>query len=535
MPRFPPGLKLTGTPSSPRGRGLKAARPFAPGEAVAVFTTPSIAIPDSPSLYQVCNYCLSPDVPVRACTGCRTVMYCSAPCQKADWSLVHKQECKVCKRVRAEGHDFLPTPVRALVHWLLREDMIAAAAEMEGHIEEFRGQTKEWADMELQAMAALHYLGREANPRSVGIAMEMLCRLQVNSFNRLDEDVGQTGMFVNPALAMVNHSCVPNAFIQFVGRKAVLRAYPAVKEGEELEISYIDFNLHRSHRQQALKERWHFICICPRCTDDLDVYHVCQLYPHLVLNSFSLNSDLDIFRDAPVQQSSQANESLQRLVEKIHPICSKPLIDPGVSEGSVQVLRKRWHMCEPLRIAKLYAIEPFPRVMGQASIYFGERNNFPYSLAICCFLALRSDPIKSPMPFSAVRIKGLLMIANLLSNTAPISGATLPTSGASVSARLTQALSKMDQATMTQAILAIAVRWATMAHSDEWQVCQEAKSQLKDLENLPGRDKEKALIRAWARNQGASEGKLFFEYAVLSPIRELAEFALEVMDTEFGS
>jgi len=61
----------------------------------------------------------------------------------------------------------------------------------------------------------------------------------VNSFNRLDEDVDQTGLFLNPALAMVNHSCIPNAFVQLVGRQAVLHAYQEIKKGEEIQISYI--------------------------------------------------------------------------------------------------------------------------------------------------------------------------------------------------------------------------------------------------------------------------------------------------------
>jgi SET and MYND domain-containing protein len=61
----------------------------------------------------------------------------------------------------------------------------------------------------------------------------------VNSFNRLDEDVAQNGLFMNPALAMVNHSCTPNAFVQFVGRQALLHAYQEIKKDEEIEISYI--------------------------------------------------------------------------------------------------------------------------------------------------------------------------------------------------------------------------------------------------------------------------------------------------------
>jgi len=47
------------------------------------------------------------------------------------------------------------------------------------------------------------------------------------------------GIFLDPALAMVNHSCVPNAFIGFDKRTAVLRAARAIEEGEEITISYI--------------------------------------------------------------------------------------------------------------------------------------------------------------------------------------------------------------------------------------------------------------------------------------------------------
>jgi SET domain-containing protein len=44
---------------------------------------------------------------------------------------------------------------------------------------------------------------------------------------------------MHPTLAMVNHSCVPNAVVAFTGRKAFLRALRSMKSGEEIEISYI--------------------------------------------------------------------------------------------------------------------------------------------------------------------------------------------------------------------------------------------------------------------------------------------------------
>lgn len=52
-------------------------------------------------------------------------------------------------------------------------------------------------------------------------------------------DTGQAGIFLHPKLAMVNHSCVPNAAVSFSGRKAFLRAELPLKEGDEVTISYI--------------------------------------------------------------------------------------------------------------------------------------------------------------------------------------------------------------------------------------------------------------------------------------------------------
>lgn len=175
--KVPNGLELSGTPTSPRGRSLKATRSFAPGELVARFEDPSIAIPDSPSLPATCSYCLDTDCTVRACTGCRGTFYCSTPCQKADWSLVHKRECKIFQSVRAQGHPVLPTPVRALVHMMLRADMKEVSAELEGHAESFMSKESEWMGMQLQANAALLCLDREATAKRVAETMILLCKV----------------------------------------------------------------------------------------------------------------------------------------------------------------------------------------------------------------------------------------------------------------------------------------------------------------------------------------------------------------------
>jgi SET and MYND domain-containing protein len=67
----------------------------------------------------------------------------------------------------------------------------------------------------------------------------MLCKLQANAFDRRDVEVSATGIFVDPVLAMANHSCVPNATVQAVGGTVLLMADGFIEQGDEVEISYI--------------------------------------------------------------------------------------------------------------------------------------------------------------------------------------------------------------------------------------------------------------------------------------------------------
>lgn len=534
--------------ASPRGRDLKATRSFDPGELIARFDGPALALPDSPTLHLTCSYCLRIDVDVRACTGCGGAYYCSKPCQRADWALAHKRgECKAFQKVRADAGGgnkgrVLPTPVRALIQMLVRPDLATARAELGRLVEQWdpsRDATPdEYDDMKLQAMAALKYLDLDMTPARLGEAIAILFMLKINSFNRKDEDVGDTGIFLHPALSMLNHSCLPNAFVQFHGRQAILRANQAIKQGEVVEISYIDCNLHKSNRIKALKERWRFDCLCPRCESDLDVYQIARSYPHLDLNAVGLNPDFTLSVPTP----STTVSSMEAQVDDIYSACSAPISTDSPSLYAA-ALRRRWQLCQPLRAAGLYAVEPLPQTLGQATIHLGEqREDYPASLAVSCFAVLHCDPVRSPMPFGGARVKGLQLLANLLSQTAPLSGSSrVSVTDNSLRGRLLRALSNMDQATMAQAVLAAAVHWAPRAHSEAWPIYLEARDQLRDLEALRGRDKERRLIQRWVEGDPTGdddddhrEAAMFFDYAVLKPVQELAGFALEIMDAEFG-
>ncbi|KAI1329138.1 SET domain-containing protein [Xylariaceae sp. FL0255] len=592
---IPAGLTLKGNPTSSRGRTLVASENFGPGNLIAVFNddlgsnAQTLAIPESPHLSQTCSGCLAtpassagpPDVkdPVllpgpdndtakpkpftlKACTACRSVYYCSQACQRADWNLVHKAECKVFRRVKTGGHDFLPTPVRGLVQVLLRPGLEAAVRELEGHEEEFR-RTGEgdaggdegggfWGDAQLQARAALHYLGREANPRSLGEAVSILCKLKVNSFNCSDPDIGQTGSFMNPGLAMVNHSCNPNAFVTFLGRRGLVYAYRDIKKGEEIEISYIgmDCTSPRSHRHQDLKLRYHFTCTCPRCKDDLDVYQMASQYPHLSLNTLSLAPDLQQEFISDPSPRPVADSSLAATVEEIYPWCAKPLSRNLTRTETAKALRHKWRACKPLIAAKDYAIEPLSLVLAQAVGYFNEEGHedAPTCLAIWCFKAIYLEPYKEPAPFGVARVKTLLLIAKMIANLAAPTSIEYDSIGRRIAAGRTGPRSRAaekakvnDPTTICQLLAELTLHYAPEDASaangveNEWWLYREARWLLADIESLPARETESALVKAFKRNPRGSEERRFFDQVVLNPVKELADLALEIMESEFGS
>lgn len=236
-----------------------------------------------------------------------------------------------------------------------------------------------------------------------------------------------------------------------------------------------------------------------------------------------------------MQESLNSNMSLQRNVEEVYPGCSTSLQGIDTLEKREE-LRRRWSMCKQLRKTKMFAIEPLSQVLVEAGVYFGEQGDFAAALAISCFIALEIDPYRYPMPFAAQRVKSLLMIAKLLTNTAPgVSSPPIGDTKGAAKTRLSELLAKTDQVTICHAMLVLVLHWGPAAHSSEWQVCSEAKGLLKDIKTLPGREKEYAMVETLYRNPNGPDESIYFEIGVLRPIRELSEIALDIMALEFES
>lgn len=96
------------------GRGVFATKDLAPGDLILSLDRPLVAEPEFQRRLDTCAWCLqraeldpaqrqkavSMGLPigfieVKACTGCRRVVYCSKTCQSRAWKREHKYECKI--------------------------------------------------------------------------------------------------------------------------------------------------------------------------------------------------------------------------------------------------------------------------------------------------------------------------------------------------------------------------------------------------------------------------------------------------------
>ncbi|KAJ4272186.1 hypothetical protein NW762_000897 [Fusarium torreyae] len=516
-----------------KGRGMFSTKAFAPGDIILPFT-PTILIPSLSHIKSICSHCFKP-ADVRACSRCHAVSYCDAACQSANWIAVHSKECKVLCKVTEQGRPGLPTPVRAVVQALVKPEIGAALEDLEGNVASWR-KSEKWADMEMMAMGASAFAGLGTGLEEVQKAMTLLCKIQTNAFHRYDADLGQVGIFLEPKLAMANHSCIPNAMVQFVGRKAMLRAEKPINVDDEIEISYTDYTFSLSKRKQALAP-YFFDCNCSRCEKNLNVYQVCAGSPVIELNRHSLVADIGKLGQHPAATDSNKVSAARRYGEKL-----SDLIDEKEQASSLEgrriTLRAHYQRCRGLIAGNLWAVSPLSQLLTEISILHTEEGNFIYALATACFIATSCDPYRHVLPYHPVRIKGIMLVAKLLSNTAAdttsLGNSQAVASQGGFNQRALQTLQDIDQVSLCQMLLIMILKSVPKGYVQEWEVSISAKQMLEEINQLPGRDQELSLINSWKEDPEADQARAFFEYAVVKQIDALANLGLEILNLDFG-
>lgn len=293
------------------------------------------------------------------------------------------------------------------------------------------------------------------------------------------------------------------------------------------KLSSSDYTTPRAAREDTLR-LYHFQCGCARCREDLDVYQVCSTSPNIDLNKFSLQPDLSKLRNPQVDRSNISSSDVETIYNKWHSLTPSENMDP------MQVARLQWKFCQPLVEAKMWAVEPLPSsILELAGICQSDDKKIAYVLPLACFLATECEPVKLVAPFLPWRVKGLMMVAKLLSYVGELR-ATGELEKTCRHKSLVYIVTKSDQVSMCEAMLRLVVHYASMGASEEWDVLREAREILQDIESLQGREKESYFLRTWAKDPQDPEGGTFFENAVLKPIHDLAALAIGIMDAELG-
>ncbi|XP_057532445.1 histone-lysine N-methyltransferase ASHR1 [Amaranthus tricolor] len=250
-----------------KGRSLFTTKNLSPGE-VIIRQEPYISVANSSK----CEVCFTP-VNVKKCTGCHVVWYCGSTCQKADWKL-HRVECQTLSKLEKERLKYLTSSIRLMVKLYLKRkpqeqkvmpttltDNYNAVEALISHMSELdEKQLVLYAQMANLVSVILQWPGLDLKEIA-----ENFSKLSCNAHTICDQELRPLGTGLYPVVAIINHSCLPNAVLIFEGRTAVVRAVQHIPKGTEVEISYIEIAGSTMTRQKALKKQYFFSCSCPHC------------------------------------------------------------------------------------------------------------------------------------------------------------------------------------------------------------------------------------------------------------------------------
>ncbi|KAI9453061.1 SET domain-containing protein [Russula earlei] len=255
-------------------------------------TKPPIYVLSTKNLEHFCSTCISPAPPsgLKRCTKCKTVWYCNPTCQTNDWAL-HRKECAAMQRwaAGAPSSDVaVPAePIRCLGRMLwgkrkrgLNSVWTREIDAMQSHRTALPPDAAE-SHTHL-AHAVIRYLSltapEELVPFGVNSAagvVDLISRFATNSITLTSPSLAPLGVCVSPLVALINHSCDPNAVVVFprstkdpAGQEPEVQviAIRDISPGEEIFTSYIDTTLPRIQRQAALLSTYNFSCRCRLCS-----------------------------------------------------------------------------------------------------------------------------------------------------------------------------------------------------------------------------------------------------------------------------
>jgi hypothetical protein len=349
--------KVWAETESSHGKRLISTVDIRASDQILWLTRPLILALETSQLDSTCYSCLRPQdthvlnanleegsIDLKKCAGCKTVSFCNRACQKRAWKAYHKYECGIFGRLQPR---VLPTSARGIMRILLQrknglvhDQEWAQLLGLESHQEEFsKSGGRRWEDISLMAKAIQTY---SETDEAIDLVVQLCCILMVNSFTLATSMYDPIGIVLHPKVALINHSCEPNAYVRFdsletrhlgedniYGTPKVLRgsifvhALRPIKKGDEIRISYIDATVNVRRRQDELSSRYFFQCDCERCLSDLSA-------PQMeALPSQAVSDAVELLSSASKEQMGPGNlpliwQALQDLTSSGRPIASYP-------------------------------------------------------------------------------------------------------------------------------------------------------------------------------------------------------------------
>ncbi|EER28629.1 hypothetical protein D8B26_001100 [Coccidioides posadasii str. Silveira] len=385
------------------GTGLFATTRILIGQPILELDT-WLAVLDTARLADTCSNCFggktlrdrevdgAPQVPLKLCTGCRTVRYCSKGCQKENWAAIHKHECKIFKNLYP---NVLPTPSRAVLRILLLKkhqedqgDRLQRFDSLTSHLTEtIRTKPDHFQNLVLCARAIHEYSKTELSLQEV---VDCFGKLDINAFTLTTPFYDQIGAAVEPLASLCNHSCDPNAAVDFDKGKTWLRALQHIEEGEQIFVSYVEPTDACLHRQAELSKRYYFECECPRCIREKEI------------------GDGEFLKEVTDLDSKLVDDAQKEAVGLLE--AAKSRISPAASIRSLKramsILRKTlvWPLTR----------QPYVRLRNELIASLMDAQQLQCVFVQCAIRHLRIDPVVYPAKWHPVATMHKWMFVSLM-------------------------------------------------------------------------------------------------------------------------
>ncbi|KAK3563264.1 hypothetical protein QTP86_019342 [Hemibagrus guttatus] len=252
-----------------KGRGVRATKHFQVGD--LVFACPAYSyVLTVNERGGYCEFCFTRKEGLSKCGKCKQAYYCNVECQKGDWSM-HKMECSA---MCAYGENWCPSETVRLVARIIvkqkfltdltQSERLLSLKEFESHLDKIDNEKNEMNQTDIAALH--HFYSKHLDFPSNADLVELFAQVNCNGFTIEDEELSHLGSAVFPDVALMNHSCNPNAIVTYNGTVAEVRAVQKISPGEEIFNSYIDLLYSTEDRTERLQQSYFFTCDCTECT-----------------------------------------------------------------------------------------------------------------------------------------------------------------------------------------------------------------------------------------------------------------------------